>query len=75
MFTAAQVRALVEGCRGELIGISASNWLSLAPERVIDRLEEDPQVWASFLDWEERFCAEAGAVDGGTHLLFAATRP
>ncbi len=74
MFTADQVRALVKGCGGELVGISASNWLSLAPEHVVDQLNQDPQVWASFLDWEERFCTEAGAVDGGTHLLFAATR-
>ena len=55
--------------------MSAGNRLSLAPEPVLGRLSEDPQIWAAFLDWEERFCAEPGALDGGTHLLFAATRP
>ncbi len=75
MFTSDQVRALVEECGGELVGISSSNWLSLAPELVVGQLYEDPKVWPAFLDWEERFCAEAGALDGGTHLLFAATRP
>jgi hypothetical protein len=54
--------------------MSASNWLSLAPEIVLDELADQPDVWSAFLDWEERFCTEPGAVDGGTHLLFAARR-
>lgn len=74
MFTSDQIRTLVDECGGELVGISASNWLSLAPELAVSQLNEDPQVWTAFLDWEERFCAEPGALDGGTHLLFAASR-
>jgi hypothetical protein len=58
-------------CDAELVAMSASNWLSLAPPEVLAQLADDPNVWPAFLDWEERFCAEPGAVDGGTHLLFA----
>jgi hypothetical protein len=41
-----------------------------APE-TLARFEAEPALWNQLLDWEERFCAEPGALHGGTHLLFA----
>ncbi|MEV1003134.1 hypothetical protein [Nonomuraea sp. NPDC050202] len=35
-------------------------------------LEADPGRWARFLEHEINACREPGAVDGGTHILFAA---
>lgn len=73
LFTWRDVQELVTVSGGEVLAASASNWLSLGPTEVLDYFEADPLRWATFLDWEERLCAEQGAIDGGTHLLFAAT--
>ena len=72
LFSWAELETLVPAAGGTLLGGSASNWLSLGATDVIDRFERDPALWPAFLDWEERFCREPGAIDGGTHLLFAA---
>ena len=37
-------------------------------------LRRDEQLWRTFLDWEEAMCREPGALDGGTHILFAAEK-
>jgi hypothetical protein len=50
--------------------------LSLAAPEIVEAFTESPpELWARFLDWEERLSAEPGAVEGGTHLLFAVRRP
>jgi ubiquinone/menaquinone biosynthesis C-methylase UbiE len=72
LFTWAQVQALVAEAGGELLAGPASNWLSLGPAAVLDQFEGSQDLWRKLLDWEERFCAEPGAIDGGTHILFAA---
>ena len=54
--------------------MTASNWASLADEDVVSQLEGDADRWRSFLNHEVAACAEPGAVDGGTHILFAARR-
>jgi hypothetical protein len=73
LFTWRDVQELVTVSGAQIVAASASNWLSLGPTEALDYFEADPVRWAAFLDWEERFCAEQGAIDGGTHLLFAAT--
>ncbi len=55
-------------------GASASNWLSLGNGPALESLAADPTWWERFLRWEEVLCRQPGAVDGGTHLLFAAAR-
>ncbi len=72
MFRFRDVQALVAGAGGSLIGASASNWASLGDKAVLERIAADPSRWARFLDREAELCSEPGAVDGGTHLLFAA---
>ena len=74
LFTWNDVQGLVAEAGGEVVAGLASNWLSLGPEPVI-RQFETPQMWTTFMDWEERCCAEPGAIDGGTHILFAARSP
>ncbi len=73
LFTWHDVQELVTMSGGTIVAASASNWLSLGPTEALNYFEADPVRWAAFLDWEERLCAEPGAIDGGTHLLFAAT--
>jgi len=72
LFTWAQVQALVAEAGGEILAGLASNWLSLGPEPVLNQFEQSEEQWITLLDWEEHFCAEPGAIDGGTHILFAA---
>jgi hypothetical protein len=51
--------------------MAASNWASLDHPDALGALEASADRWARFLDHEEAACAEPGALDGGTHLLFA----
>jgi len=73
LFTRQTIGELVAASGGQIVAASASNWLSLGAAEPLDYFETDASRWAAFLDWEERLCAEPGAIDGGTHLLFAAT--
>ena len=73
MFRSREIIDLVERCGGELLAISASNWASLDDPEALARLEADPDRWRRFLDHEVAACEEPGALDGGTHILFAAT--
>ncbi|TYB58034.1 class I SAM-dependent methyltransferase [Nonomuraea sp. PA05] len=72
MFRSADLAALIRGAGGEVVALSASNWASLGDPDVLAALEADPGRWARFLEHEVAACREPGAVDGGTHILFAA---
>jgi SAM-dependent methyltransferase len=73
MYRGSDIERLVTACGGEVLAMSASNWASLGDAEALGELETDPERWKNFLDLEVRACAEPGAVDGGTHLLFAAS--
>jgi ubiquinone/menaquinone biosynthesis C-methylase UbiE len=72
MFRASDIMNLIQRCGGEVLAMSASNWASLDKSEALTSLESDPDRWRRFLEHEVAACAEPGAVDGGTHLLFAA---
>jgi SAM-dependent methyltransferase len=72
MFRARDIANLVTKCGGEMVAMSASNWASLNEPDVLEQFEADPDRWARFLAHELAACAEPGALDGGTHILFAA---
>lgn len=74
MFRAHEVQQLVRRCGAELDAISASNWASLGDVETLLALESDQLRWKRFLENEIQFSAEPGALDGGTHILFAASR-
>jgi SAM-dependent methyltransferase len=74
LFRARDMAELVAACDATLLAMSASNWASLGDPEALEILEGDPDRWARFLDHEVAACAEPGALDGGTHLLFAAAR-
>jgi hypothetical protein len=56
-----------------LLAASTSNWASLGDTEALADLEADPERWARFLEHEVAACSERGALDGGTHILFAAS--
>ena len=72
MYRSRELVDLVVRCGGHIVAMSASNWGSLGDPEVLLSLEADPDHWARFLDQEVASCLEPGAIDGGTHLLFAA---
>jgi ubiquinone/menaquinone biosynthesis C-methylase UbiE len=75
LFSMRDVGNMARRIGAEVMGASASNWLSLGNAAALESLAADDTWWERFLDWEEAFCCREGAVDGGTHLLFAASRP
>ena len=74
MFRSRDLSELVAACHSEMVAMSSSNWASLNDPEVLDELEANPENWRRFLKHELAACAEPGALDGGTHILFAAKR-
>lgn len=74
MFRWREIEAMIEGLPCSLVGASASNFLSSGDQEVVRLIEQDRDLWELFLDWEEEYCGEPGALDSGTHLLFALER-
>lgn len=71
LYRAADLRGLIERAGATTLAMSASNWASLDHPEATALLEESPSRWGRFLDHEAIACAEPGALDGGTHILFA----
>lgn len=74
MFRWSDVQALLERTGGRILDASASNWASLGDAQLLGGLEADPDRWERFIEHEVAACAQPGALDGGTHILFA-TQP
>lgn len=72
LFRSRDVAELVRRCGGTVMAMSASNWASLADPAILEEIERSPDSWQRFLEHELRACAEPGALDGGTHLVFVA---
>lgn len=72
LYRHSDVETLVDRVGGILLDSSASNWASLSDAEALASIETDPDRWARFLDHEIAACAQPGARDDGTHILFAA---
>ncbi len=75
MFSSADIEEMAHRAGAEVLAVAASNWLSLGDAAALARLHDDERWWDRFLDWEEMLSSLPGAVDGGTHLLFALAVP
>ena len=71
LYRSSELRHLIERAGASVLKLSASNWASLDHPVELAILEQDPKRWSRFLDHEVAACEAAGALDGGTHLLFA----
>jgi SAM-dependent methyltransferase len=71
LYRACDLRGLIERAGATTLALSASNWASLDHPEAIARVEASPSRWQRFLHHEVLACREPGALDGGTHLLFA----
>lgn len=72
MYRWSELKALIEDIGGEVFSASASNFASATDEHTLERIAAVPDDWRRFIEHEVRACRESGALDGGTHLLFAA---
>jgi SAM-dependent methyltransferase len=66
-----EVVELVHAAGGMLVDGSASNWASAGEPGSLAHVAADRDRWRRFLEREVAACAEPGARDGGTHILFA----
>src|SRR5438874_896762 len=71
MFRWSEISALLGPLACSMIDASASNCVSLGDAAALAAMHRDENRWQTFLDWEEAMCRELGALDGGTHILFA----
>lgn len=74
MFRWREIREMIDRLPCELVAASASNATSLADAEALEWLAAEPSRWERYLDWEEELAQEPGAIDGGTHILFAVRR-
>lgn len=74
MYRWQELERLIAGCPCRLVAVSASNCMSLADPDTVEKIEADPQLRDWFVEWEIRLCREPGAVDAGTHIVFAVER-
>ncbi len=74
MFRWLEIAAMIDRHDCSLLAASASNCLSLGDQEAMARVRADPVLWSRFLGWEAELAAEPGALDGGTHIVFAVER-
>lgn len=74
MYKSSDLEALIKSCRARVLAMSASNWASMNSREVLEPLSGNPESWEHFLRNEVWACEQPGALDGGTHILFAAQK-
>jgi ubiquinone/menaquinone biosynthesis C-methylase UbiE len=67
-----ELQALLERQGGEVVALSASNFLAVGYDALLTEIVEDDALWEALLRWELEFCQKPGSVDGGTHLIAVA---
>ena len=74
MYRWSELKALLERHPCRIVEASASNYLSINHQEALQQLADDSSMWQRFLRWEEEFCREPGAIDGGTHIIAVVRR-
>ncbi len=74
MFRWREIKEMTERLPCRLVAASTSNATSLGDDDALAVLAAEPDHWTRYLDWEEELAQEPGALDGGTHILFAVQR-
>ena len=74
MYRWADLEALLERHRCEIVAASAANFLSVQNEELLGEVQTDERFWGALLEWEVAFCEQPGALDGGTHIIAVVRR-
>jgi hypothetical protein len=75
LFSAAELRSLLEAHGLEIIEMSSANFVTVQNEDWLERIEESSDFWRFVVQLEERFAPEGGALDAGTHVIAVARKP
>jgi GrpB-like predicted nucleotidyltransferase (UPF0157 family)/ubiquinone/menaquinone biosynthesis C-methylase UbiE len=75
LFTAAELRSLLEAHGLIVVEMGAANFITVQNEDWLGAVDESSDFWRFVVRLEERFAGESGAVDGGTHIIAVARTP
>jgi ubiquinone/menaquinone biosynthesis C-methylase UbiE len=64
-----ELKKLLQASPCKIVAASAANYLSLGRDEFLQTHLQTEELKQMFLAWELDFCAEEGAVDGGTHMI------
>jgi hypothetical protein len=74
LFTATELRSLLEGHGLTVEEMSAANFITVQNEDWLENVDQTSEFWTFVVALEERFACESGAVDGGTHIIAVARK-
>lgn len=69
LYRFSELKTLFEKYPCRLAAASAANYLSPGRDEFLEKHLQSPELRRQFLAWELDYCAEEGAVDGGTHII------
>jgi ubiquinone/menaquinone biosynthesis C-methylase UbiE len=69
MYRYSELKALLHAHPCKLVAASAANYLSLGRDAFLANHLQHEKLRQDFLAWELDYCAEEGAIDGGTHMI------
>jgi ubiquinone/menaquinone biosynthesis C-methylase UbiE len=69
MYRWSELEELLQGHACDIVTASASGFLAVQNEDTLRLAHSRLELWETFLQWEETLCQEAGALDGGTHII------
>jgi SAM-dependent methyltransferase len=69
-----ELRTLLERHPCTIVAASASNFLSIAHDALLEDVIGEGALWETLLEWEIGFCRQSGALDAGTHIIAVVRR-
>lgn len=69
MYRFSELKRLLHNFPCTLVAASASNYLSPGRDEFLQNHLQTDELKQMFLSWELDYCAEEGAIDGGTHMI------
>ncbi len=64
-----ELKKLLQASSCNIVAASAANYLSPGRDEFLQNHLQTEELKEMFLAWELDFCAEEGAIDGGTHMI------
>jgi ubiquinone/menaquinone biosynthesis C-methylase UbiE len=69
MYRFSELKMLLQQFSCKLVAASAANYLSPGRDQFLEAHLQDDELRRNFFAWELDYCAEEGAIDGGTHMI------
>lgn len=69
MYRYSELRKLLQTLPCKFVAASAANYLSLGRDEFLRTHLQNEELRKNFLTWELDYCAEEGAIDGGSHMI------